>query len=152
MVGDKSYNYLFTGDLEKEGESYLVEYNKLPEVELFKGGHHGSYTASTEKLLSVIKPKAIAVCCCAGSTEYTSNPLRTFPAQDFIDRVAKYTDKIYVTTVSDVSSGKEVIKSFNGNIVFYYSDKWKLCCSDNNTILKDTDWFKANRTWPKDGV
>lgn len=71
---ESTYNYLFTGDLEKEGESYLVDNNKLPEVELFKGGHHGSYTASTDKLLSAIKPKAVAVCCCAGSTEYTSNP------------------------------------------------------------------------------
>ena len=87
--GNNTYNYLFTGDLEEKGESYLVENNELPEVELFKGGHHGSYTASTEKLLSVIKPKAVAVCCCAGSTEYTKTPENTFPAQTFINRVAK---------------------------------------------------------------
>ena len=146
--GDNTYNYLFTGDLEEKGEGYLVDNNQLPEVELFKAGHHGSYTATTDKLLKVIKPKSIAICCCAGSTEYTSNPDRTFPAQDFIDRVAKYTDKIYVTTVVDVSSGKEAGKSMNGNIVFYFSDKWKLYCSESYTILKDTEWFKANRTWP----
>ena len=152
VMGDKSYNYLFTGDLEEKGESYLVDNNTLPEVELYKGGHHGSYTASTEKLLKAIKPKAIAICCCAGSTEYTTNNNRTFPAQDFINRVAKYTDKIYVTTVVDVSSGKEEGTSMNGNIVFYFTDKWKLYCSNNDTILKETDWFKSNRTWPADGV
>lgn len=146
--GDNTYNYLFTGDLEEKGESYLVEYNQLPEVELFKGGHHGSYTASTEKLLSVIKPKAVAVCCCAGSTEYTKTPENTFPSQAFINRVAKYTDKIYVTTVVDVSSGKEVGKPMNGNIVFYFGDKWKVYCTNNDTILKETEWFKANRVWP----
>ena len=146
--GDNTYNYLFTGDLEEKGESYLVDNNDLPEVELFKGAHHGSYTASTDKLLSKIKPKAIAICCCAGSTEYTSNPDNTFPAQAFIDRVAKYTDKIYVTTVVDIVDGKESAKSMNGNIVFYYGDKWKLYCSVNDTILKETEWFKANRVWP----
>ena len=47
-------HYLFTGDLEKDGEKSLVALNSLPEVELFKGGHHGSYTANTDTLLSVI--------------------------------------------------------------------------------------------------
>ena len=152
-VGENSYNYLFTGDLEEKGESYLVDNNDLPEVELFKGAHHGSYTASTEKLLKVIKPKTIAVCCCAGSTEYTTNLQNTFPSQAFVNRVAKYTDKIYVTTVVDIIDGKESGKSMNGNIVFYFNDdKLKLYCTENDTILKDTDWFKDNRVWPSDGV
>ena len=69
--GDK--HFLFTGDLEEEGEEYLVEYNELPKVELFKAGHHGSGTSSTDTLLSVIDPEIICVCCCAGSVEYTQN-------------------------------------------------------------------------------
>ena len=149
---DGTYHYLFTGDLEEKGESYLVDNNQLPEVELFKGGHHGSYTATTKKLLDVIKPKAVAVCCCAGSTEYTKTPENTFPSQAFIDRVGKYTDKIYVTTVVGEADGKEVGNSMNGDIVFYWGDKWKLYCTNNDTILKDTEWFRANRTWPADGV
>lgn len=37
----------------------------------------------------------------------------------------------------------------NGNIVFYVDDRGKLLlyCSNNTTILKDTEWFKENRTW-----
>lgn len=155
-VGANEYNYLFTGDLEEDGESRLVDNNDLPEVELFKGGHHGSYTASNEKLLSVIKPKNIAVCCCCGSPEYTQNPDNTFPAQAFIDRVSKYTDRIYVTTmaidVPAIVDGKIPSKtwnyqSMNGNIVFYFKNNWKLYCSNNDTILKDTEWFKENRVW-----
>ncbi len=146
--GDRSKNYLFTGDLEEKGEEYLVRNNDLPEVELFKGGHHGSYTATTEKLLSVIKPKNVAVCCCCGTTEYTQNNDNTFPAQAFINRVAKYTENIYCTTlITDYKAGK--FESMNGNIVFYYSEKLKLYCSNNDVILKDTDWFKANRVWPQ---
>lgn len=145
-VGDKTLSYLFTGDLEESGESYLVDNNRLPEVELFKGGHHGSYTATTEKLLKVIKPKNIAVCCCCGTTEYTSNPANTFPSQAFIDRASVYTQNIYCTTLMlDFKAGEYT--SMNGNIVFYYDTRLKLYCSANAAVLKDTDWFKANRTW-----
>ena len=141
-------NYLFTGDLEKEGEKSLVELNNLPEVELFKGGHHGSYTANTDNLLSVIKPKTVCICCCAGSDEYTSNPDNMFPAQDAVNRIAKYTDKVYVTTV--VSDDDKGYKSMNGNINFHCEkgQEYTVTGSNNSVILKDTDWFKNNRTWP----
>ena len=39
----------------------------------------------------------------------------------------------------------------NGNIVVYYSREEEIvtvACSNNTTILKDTDWFEANRTIP----
>ena len=141
-------NYLFTGDLEEKGEESLVTLNNLPEVELFKGGHHGSYTANTDTLLSVIKPKTVCICCCAGSTEYTTNMERTFPAQDAINRIGKYTDKVYVTTITSANADKH--ESMNGNIKFY-SEKgqaYVVTGSNNSTILKDTEWFKKNRTWP----
>ena len=45
-------------------------------------------------------------------------------------------------------------KPMNGDIVFYYNradgeedGSLKLWCSNNTTKLKDTEWFKANRTW-----
>ncbi len=138
-------HYLFTGDLEGKGEEYLVDRNTLPEVELFKGGHHGSKTSSTEKLLKVIKPKRVAICCCAGATEYTTNHDNTFPTQAFIDRISKYTAEVYVTSLCiDYKGGK--FGSMNGDIVFMYSDdKLKLWCSNNTTLLMDTEWFKANR-------
>ena len=143
-------HYLFTGDLEKDGEASLVAKNSLPEVELFKGGHHGSYTANTDALLNVIKPKTVCICCCAGSDEYTKDPtsIHNFPAQEAVDRIAKWTDKVYVTTV--VSTNAAGYESMNGNINFH-SDKGKtytVTGSNNSVILKETTWFKNNRTWP----
>ena len=141
-------HYLFTGDLEKKGEASLVELNNLPECELFKGGHHGSYTANTDTLLNVIKPKTICICCCAGSDEYTKTPENMFPAQLAVNRMAKWTDKIYVTTVVDDS--EKGYKSLNGNINFHCAKgkEYTVTGSNNSFILKDTDWFKNNRTWP----
>ena len=142
-------HYLFTGDLEEKGEASLVTLNDLPQVELFKGGHHGSYTANTDTLLNAIRPKTICICCCAGTTEYTSNPDNTFPAQKAIDRMAKHTDQIFVTTLmNDYASGNYT--SMNGNINFHSEkgEAYVVTGSNNNKILKETDWFTAHRTWP----
>ena len=150
LFNDGVNNYLFTGDLESEGEEKLVEYNDLPQCKVFKAGHHGSKTSSSIKLLEVIKPEIVCVCCCTGSDEYTDDNAIMFPSQPFIDRVAKYTDLIYATTI--VSNNEERFKSLNGNIVVSLKDGVvTVNCSNNNVILKETDWFKKNRTWPADG-
>lgn len=148
MINHGDNHYLFTGDLEKNGEKSLVASNTLPKVQLFKGAHHGSYTANTDELLSVIQPEVVCICCCAGSDEYTSTEANMFPAQAAINRLGKYTEKIYVTTV--VSSSEPGYTSMNGNICFHCTNgkDYTVTGSNNNTILKETEWFKAHRTWP----
>ena len=157
MVNQNDSNYyLFTGDLEEDGEESLVEeyykeYGKnLPEVDLYKAGHHGSKTSSSEALLEIISPEIVCVCCCAGSSEYTSKVENQFPTQAFIDRIAQYTHQVYVTTLClDYNNGS--FKSFNGNIVVTSSNgdnDISVACANNNTVLKDTDWFKENRMCP----
>ena len=144
--GDR--HFLFTGDLEEEGEEYLVQYNDLPQVELFKAGHHGSKTSSNDCLLSVIKPKIVCVCCCAGTDEYTDTPENQFPTQAMIDRVSVYTDRVYVTSLGDESAESGYV-SMNGNIVVTSNRQGvEVNCSNNNTLLKDTAWFIENRKMP----
>lgn len=144
----ESRNFLFTGDLEKEGEANLCNLD-LPEVDLYKAGHHGSGTSSTKEFIDKIKPKVVCVCCCAGSSEYTDNVERQFPTQAFIDNVGAWTDKIYVTTMC-VDYINNEFTSFNGNIVYLSSNGTEpvVNCSNNNTILKNSQWFKDNgRIW-----
>ena len=142
-------HYLFTGDLEKEGEASLVELNTLPKCQLFKGGHHGSKTSNTDTLLSVIQPEVVCVCCCCGNNEYTSANENQFPTQIAINNIAKYTERIYVTTISTNNDDK-TFTSMNGNINFKSEDgkSYIVAGSNNSIILKETDWFKNNRTWP----
>ena len=148
MINHGDNHYLFTGDLEKNGEKSLVASNTLPKVQLFKGAHHGSYTANTDELLSVIQPEVVCICCCAGSDEYTKTEENMFPAQAAINRLGKYTEKIYVTTV--VTDAEPGYTSMNGNICFHCTNgkDYTVTGSNNNTILKETEWFKAHRTWP----
>ena len=148
--------YLFTGDLEKDGEESLVELNtsSLSQVELYKAGHHGSKTSSSSALLEVIEPKVVCVCCCAGSSEYTSKNENQFPTQAFIDRVSPYTSAIYVTTLC-IDYKQNKYESFNGNIVICSNladSTITVSCSNNTTKLKDTDWFKLNRTLPNNAA
>ena len=148
MFNQGDTHFLFTGDLEEDGESRLVDNNDLPEVELFKAGHHGSKTSSTDKLLQVIRPKIVCVCCCAGTDEYTDTKENQFPTQAMIDRVAPYTDRVYVTSQVDESAASGY-RSMNGNIVVTSNRNGvSVECSNNTTVLKDTEWFKNNRTMP----
>ena len=158
--------FLFTGDLEVDGEEKLAEKYDFTQVELFKAGHHGSPTSSNECLLNEIKPKICVACCCAGSVEYTDNLLNTFPSQAVIDRIAPYTDKFYVPITVDIIqvkgqdtpndksdddySNAEEYKILNGNIkvVSKADQDVYVECSNNNTLLKDTEWFKNYRTMP----
>ncbi len=145
-------NYLFTGDLEKSGEKSLVEKNDLPNVILYKAGHHGSGTSSSEALLAAIQPQVVAVCCCAGSPEYTKENANQFPTQDFVDRVAPYTKYIYVTTLClDYSSDnkEEQFTSMNGNIhISVKSGTLEITCSHSKKILMEWDWFIEKRIMP----
>ena len=126
----------------------MVEYNDLPEVTLYKAGHHGSKTSSNDCLLEVIKPEIVTVCCCCGSSQYSDTNSSQFPTQAFVNRVAPYTDRVYVTTLCvDYEAGK--IESMNGNIVVRCTEEGvSIRCSNNNTLLKDTAWFRKNRDCP----
>ena len=141
-------HYLFTGDLEKGGEEELVKRNDLPEVALYKAGHHGSKTSSSDALLQAIRPKIVCVCCCAGSSEYTTKDENQFPTQEFVDRIAPYTDKVYVTTLC-VDYGKKEFTSMNGTItVTVQGGVLSVNCSNSNKILKEWEWFREHRNCP----
>ncbi len=142
------YNYLFTGDLEEEGEAYLIERNELPQVDLYKAGHHGSKTSSSAAFLEVIQPKTVCVCCCAGSPEYTKTDENQFPTQQFIDRISLYTDKVYVTTLC-VDYDKGTVQSMNGSITVVTDQNGLrvVCGSGDDRVLKEWEWF-AERICP----
>ena len=121
---------------------------------MYKAGHHGSNTSSSPEFLSVIKPKIVVVTCVAGSVEYTQNLKNTFPTQNFIENVSKFTDKVYVTSYIDVElnaegkyENKGEYKLLNGNIVISSKagSDIELNFSNNNFPLKETTWFKNNR-------
>lgn len=152
LITQNDKNYLFTGDLEKEGEKSLVALNSLPTVDVYKAGHHGSKTSSSQELLRVIQPKTICVCCCAGSSEYTSKNENQFPTQEFVDNVygtatqLGYTTNVYVTSLC-IDYAKGEFTSFNGNIVILANNDTviEIMCSHSAVELRESEWFKETR-------
>lgn len=58
----KKASFLFTGDLEKEGEAHLINrYPDLLAATILKLGHHGSKTSSTNDFLNKVRPKIAIV-------------------------------------------------------------------------------------------
>lgn len=154
LISQGSTNVLLTGDLEEDGEAYLADpaNNTLPECTLFKAGHHGSKTSSNDVLLNVIKPKNVVFTCCAGATEYTTNFDNTFPTKLALERIAKHTSNCYVTSICTNTDGELAAEEFskfesmNGDIIFTSNkDGYYINCTNNNTLLKDTDWCKKYR-------
>lgn len=151
-AGENVYRYLFTGDLEEDGEKDLVKQNaaKMGKTRLYKAGHHGSKTSTSQELLDLIDPDAICVCACAGSPEYTKNKDNQFPTQAFVDRV--YTKnagtQVFVTSLCvDYDANK--FTSMNGNIVICSAgNSVTRYFSNNATELRETEWFKTNRKLP----
>lgn len=151
-AGENVYRYLFTGDLEEDGEKDLVKQNadKMGKTRLYKAGHHGSKTSTSQELLDVIEPDTICVCACAGSPEYTKNKDNQFPTQAFVDRV--YTKnagtQVFVTSLCvDYDANK--FTSMNGNIVICSTgNSVTRYFSNNATELRETEWFKTNRKLP----
>ena len=155
-------HFLLTGDLEKEGEEAIAEHYDgsttaltLPHCKLFKAGHHGSPSSSNDCLLSKITPEICTVCCCAGSPEYTNNSDNMFPSQEFVNRIAKYTDRVYVTTVLEYDSEEDdwINKSLNGNIIVSCNGtNVAIKCSNNLIKLKDSNWFNEEIWYKLDGT
>lgn len=91
-------DFLFTGDAEKLAENEMLESGKLHHVKVYKAGHHGSDTSSSQEFLNVISPDYAVVSCGVGNSY-------GHPHQVTLDKLEEYTRQIFRTDV-------------NGSIVF----------------------------------
>ena len=159
LINQGSNHFLFTGDLEEDGEESLVEENTLPQVSLFKAGHHGSNTSSHDVLLDVIQPEIVVITAVVGNFEYAKNEPGnvningTFPTTATLTRIAKHTSKVYATSLGLISQNQDGtyedtgFESLNGDIVVTSNSSGiTVTGSNNNTLLKDTAWAQTYRS------
>jgi competence protein ComEC len=59
LLEHEGFRALFTGDLEKEGEEYLLTSSKsqIENIHLLKVGHHGSKTSSSQEFIETLNPQ-----------------------------------------------------------------------------------------------
>lgn len=60
--------FLFTGDAEEEAEQDILAAFPDIRADVYKAGHHGSKTASTEALLDTVQPKWAVISCETGNS------------------------------------------------------------------------------------
>ncbi|MBP2241694.1 competence protein ComEC [Cytobacillus eiseniae] len=83
-------SWLFTGDLEKEGEERLLTQYKNLKTHVLKAGHHGSKTSTTPAFLNRIEPK-VAIISAGRNNRYGH------PNQEVIDELTERRIKILRT-------------------------------------------------------
>jgi beta-lactamase superfamily II metal-dependent hydrolase len=88
-----STSYLFTGDLEMEGEAQIIQFNEALKSDVLKVAHHGSKTSSSDYFLQKVLPKIAVV-----SVGY-KNKFR-HPNKDVMNRISQYAETIHRTDQS----------------------------------------------------
>lgn len=56
-------SFLFTGDAEEASEADIVKNGIDIQAQVYKAGHHGSRTSSSEELLALVKPEIVVISC-----------------------------------------------------------------------------------------
>lgn len=88
----ENFTALFTGDLEAEGENYLLEENleNLESITFLKAGHHGSDTSCTEEFIHRLNPRVTFISC-GRENSYGH------PSEEVIRRLKEQGSKVFVT-------------------------------------------------------
>lgn len=100
-----SNSFLFTGDASKPSESEMLSSGADISADVLNVSHHGSKSASSAKFLAGVSP-SVCVISCGRDNDYGH------PTEEVLERISKYTDKIYRTdlmgTVSVYSDGEKL--------------------------------------------
>ncbi len=80
--------FLFTGDAEEKAEEDILEHNTEIRADVYKVGHHGANTSSTEAFLEKVQPEFAVISCAEGNVyghphAQTLNTLRSMGVKVF---------------------------------------------------------------------
>ena len=109
----KDTSFLFTGDASFPSEDDMTASGEDLSADVLKVGHHGSTTSSGRGILAAVQPSVCVISCGAGNSY-------GHPHEKALNRIRKYTDKIYRTdldgAISIFSDGSKLyIRTANGS-------------------------------------
>lgn len=81
---------MFTGDLETQGENYLLQSGILGKCDILKVAHHGSNGSSGEEYLRRIQPDTALISC-------SENNRYGHPGKETLSRLEALGSKVYIT-------------------------------------------------------
>lgn len=102
-LGDRSF--LFTGDIEKEGEEIVLNNKEDIKADVLKVAHHGSDTSTTNEFLLAVKPKLAVIS--VGEKNIYNHPSKTV-----VKRIEENDVKLYNTSkdgaITITTNGKKI--------------------------------------------
>lgn len=105
---------LLSADIEKAGETYIMDKYEIEPVDILKVGHHGSNTSSTEKWLEVLQPTDAII-------SVGKNNRYNLPSDEVLIRLEDFGSNIWRTDDDGAillrifPNGYELNKNFNDN-------------------------------------
>ncbi|MET0787543.1 MAG: DNA internalization-related competence protein ComEC/Rec2 [Paenisporosarcina sp.] len=107
LLEHKGFRALFTGDLEEEGEEYVLRSSQsfIQDIHLLKAGHHGSKTSSSQRFIEFLNPQLTIFS--AGKNNRYGHPHK---------EVLMRFDELSLITRSTAEEGTITIQFENGNI------------------------------------
>ena len=84
--------FLFTGDIEKEGEDYLYAKN-ISNIDYLKAAHHGSASSSNPYLINKLNPK-VALISCGLNNRYNHPSIEAIKTLNEVGSIIYRTDKM----------------------------------------------------------
>lgn len=103
----KNNSMLFTGDIEKEAEQFLIQNNQDLKSDILKVAHHGSKSSSTDNFVKFVNPK-VALISCKENNSYNH------PSPQTLDTLKNNNVTIYRTDIN---------KAIN---ITFYDDTYKI--------------------------
>lgn len=105
LVEHGENRFLLTGDAEEEAEEDILENGIDISADVYKAGHHGSKTASTEEFLNAVNPEYAVISCGEGNSY-------GHPHAEVLNRFRSMGIDVFRTdeqgTVVAVSDGREI--------------------------------------------
>ncbi len=106
VLNFKNKSFLFTGDIESDNESDIINSYDLDDIDFLKVAHHGSSSSSTDKFISEVTPD-ISVISCGYKNQYGH------PHKSTLDTLSKYNSLVYRTDLIG-----DIVFYSDGNIIY----------------------------------
>ena len=101
-------SFLFMGDASIKTEEYLLNNYILPNVDILKVGHHGSYTSTSTDFINVIKPKYSVIS--VGENNMYKHPNKS--VLDILDNTKLFRTDVDGTIEVKISKKRYKIKTY----------------------------------------
>lgn len=138
-----SNTFLFTGDCKKEAEEDMVSsYGTLLKSDVYKAGHHGSSTSTSDEFLSAISPSYCVISCGA------DNPYG-HPDSEIINKLQKNNINVFRTdkqgTIVATGNGKDISFTCVPYDSSFVADETHNDTADNTIQSSSSDIIDADK-------